>query len=41
MKNESFIQLLIEYGPADLRGAMIWVNPPTSLGTSCESGVIG
>lgn len=41
MNEQSFIQLLIEFGPAELQGAIIWVPAPWRRRTRLEGEVIG
>ncbi len=40
MYRQSFIQLLIEFGPAELQGAILWVPAPRCRKTRTESEVI-
>lgn len=44
MKKQPLIQLLIEFGPAEYQGAMIWIpaprHEPVRTGILTESGVI-
>jgi hypothetical protein len=40
MNEQTFIQLLIEFGPAEFQGAMIWIPAPRRDGVRKESEVM-
>ena len=40
MNEQTSIQLLIEFGPAELQGAMIWIPAPLRDGIRTESEVM-
>jgi hypothetical protein len=40
MNEQTFIQLLIEFGPAEFQGAMIWIPAPMRDGTRKEGEVM-
>jgi hypothetical protein len=40
MNEQTFIQLLIEFGPAEFQGAMIWIPSPMRDGIRQESEVM-